>query len=67
MDETVAASLANMAAMLGAYYLNLLEHGLPPYMAIELVRDYQRVLLERVSNAASEPKSRLEKQNDCRH
>lgn len=56
MNSEIAASLANLAMMLAAYYLNLVEHGFPRYMAIDLVRDFQRMYWERalagnVSNA----------------
>lgn len=54
MNSEVAASLANLAAMLASYYLNLVEHGFPPYMAIELVRDFQRMQWERLTASTPE-------------
>lgn len=52
MTPEIADSLSNLAMILAAYYLNLVEHGFPPYMAIELVRDFQRMQWERLTSSS---------------
>lgn len=54
MTPEIAESISNLARILAAYYLNLVEHGFPPDMAIELVRDFQRLQWERLTVNAPE-------------
>jgi len=47
--------------MLASYYLNLVEHGFPPYMAIELVRDLQRMYWERALAGGATEKENVQR------